>query len=49
APLKFDAPFEIRENTRTVFTANFAPVERDQQDGYVLQPVADAVGVSYEE
>jgi hypothetical protein len=49
APLKFDAPFEIRENTRTVFAANFAPVKRDQRDGYVLRPVADAVGVSYGE
>jgi hypothetical protein len=49
ALLKFDVPFEIRENTGTVFTANFAPVARDQQDGYVLQPVADAVGVSYEQ
>jgi hypothetical protein len=49
APLKFNQPFEIREDTRTVFTADFTPVKQGQSGGYVLQPVADGTEVSYEE
>lgn len=49
APLKFDRSFEIREETRTVFTADFTPVKQGRQDSYILQPVADGTEVSYEE
>jgi len=49
APLTFNEPFEIREDTRTVFTADFAPVQRGQAGGYVLQPVAQGITVEYEE
>jgi hypothetical protein len=49
APLKFNEPFEIRANTRTVFTADFTPVRRGQQNSYILQPVASGVEVDYEE
>lgn len=49
APLKFDRSFEIRSDSRTVFTADFTPVKRGQAGGYILQPVADGTGVSYEE
>ncbi|MFW5964071.1 MAG: DUF4382 domain-containing protein [Natronomonas sp.] len=49
APLKFNQSFEIREDTRTVFTADFTPVKQGQSGGYVLQPVADGTEVSYEE
>ncbi|WP_178916431.1 DUF4382 domain-containing protein [Natronomonas gomsonensis] len=48
APLKFNQSFEIREDTRTVFTADFTPVKQGQSGGYVLQPVADGTEVSYE-
>ncbi|MXR52179.1 DUF4382 domain-containing protein [Halovenus sp. WSH3] len=49
APLKFNEPFEIRANTRTVFTADFTPVKRGQSGSYNLQPVASGVTVEYEE
>jgi len=49
APLKFDQSFEIRSDSRTVFTADFTPVKRGQAGGYILQPVADGTEVSYEE
>ncbi|MFQ3319963.1 MAG: hypothetical protein ACI8UR_001796 [Natronomonas sp.] len=49
APLKFNQSFEIREDTRTVFTADFTPVKQGQQNTYILQPVADGTEVSYEE
>lgn len=49
APLTFNAPFEIRDETRTVFTADFTPVTRGQTDGYLLQPVPDGIGVDYED
>jgi hypothetical protein len=49
APLKFNESFEIRANTRTVFTADFTPVKRGQQNSYILQPVASGVEVSYED
>lgn len=48
APLKFDRSFEIREDTRTVFTADFTPVRRGQSGSYLLQPVASETSVSYE-
>jgi len=48
APLTFEEPFEIREDTRTTFTADFTPVKRGQASGYVLQPVAQGVTVEYE-
>jgi hypothetical protein len=47
APLKFNASFEIRAETTTSFTADFTPVTRGQSGGYVLQPVADEVVVTY--
>lgn len=49
APLTFNQSFEIREETRTVFTADFTPVQRGQAGGYVLQPVAQGTTVEYEE
>jgi hypothetical protein len=49
APLKFAQPFGIREDSRTVFTADFTPVERGQSGTYLLQPVADGVEVAYED
>lgn len=49
APLTFNQSFEIREDTRTVFTADFTPVARGQAEGYVLQPVAQGITVEYEE
>ncbi|RQG98584.1 DUF4382 domain-containing protein [Natrarchaeobius oligotrophus] len=49
APLTFNERFEIREDTRTVFTADFTPVQRGQADGYVLQPVPKGITVEYEE
>lgn len=49
APLTFNQPFEIREGTRTVFTADFTPVRRGQAGGYVLQPVAQGITVEYED
>jgi hypothetical protein len=49
APLTFDESFEIREGTRTVFTADFTPVKRGQAGGYVLQPVPQGIEVRYEE
>ena len=49
APLTFEEPFEIREDTRTTFTADFTPVRRGQAGGYVLQPVAQGITVEYGE
>ena len=49
APLTFNERFEVREDTLTVFTADFTPVKRGQADGYVLQPVPDGITVGYEE
>lgn len=48
APLQFKQSFEIRENTRTQFTADFTPVKRGQTGSYLLKPVASETGVSYE-
>ena len=49
APLTFNKRFEIRENTRTVFTADFTPVRRGQTDEYLLQPVPQGINVEYED
>lgn len=49
APLTFNQEFEVRENTPTVFTADFTPVKRGQTGRYVLQPVPDGITVDYEE
>lgn len=49
APLTFNQEFEVRENTRTVFTADFTPVKRGQTGKYILQPVPDGIKVSYED
>ena len=48
APLKFNEQFEIRENTRTTFTADFAPVLRGN-GRYLLRPVPSGIEVEYEE
>jgi hypothetical protein len=47
APLKFNESFEIRENTRTTFTADFAPVLRGN-GRYLLRPVPRGIEVEYE-
>lgn len=49
APLTFNQSFEIREETRTVFTGDFTPVKRGQAGSYVLQPVAQGITVEYED
>jgi len=49
APLQFTQEYEIRADTRTVFTADFTPVKRGQTGEYVLQPVASGTEVGYEE
>jgi len=48
APLTFNAEFDVRENTRTVFTADFAPVRRGN-GRYLLRPVPRGIEVDYEE
>ena len=47
APLKFNEAFEIRENARTTFTADFAPVLRGN-GRYLLRPVPSGIEVEYE-
>ncbi|SNR62141.1 protein of unknown function [Halorubrum ezzemoulense] len=47
APLKFNEQFEIRENARTTFTADFAPVLRGN-GRYLLRPVPSGIEVEYE-
>ena len=47
APLTFNAAFEIRENARTTFTADFAPVLRGN-GRYLLRPVPSGIEVDYE-
>ncbi|MFC7229462.1 DUF4382 domain-containing protein [Salinirubellus salinus] len=49
APLKFNESFEIRAGETTSFLADFTPVEQGQSGGYILQPVADEVEVTYED
>jgi hypothetical protein len=48
APLTFNESFEVRENTRTSFTADFAPVRRGNGT-YLLRPVPRGIEVTYEE
>lgn len=48
APLTFNEEFDVRENTRTSFTADFAPVRRGN-GSYLLRPVPRGIEVSYEE
>ncbi|MFB6101892.1 MAG: DUF4382 domain-containing protein [Haloplanus sp.] len=48
APLQFKHPFEIRADTRTVFTADFTPVRQGRSGSYLLKPVARETDVSYE-
>ncbi|EMA67463.1 hypothetical protein C461_07044 [Halorubrum aidingense JCM 13560] len=48
APLTFNEAFDIRENTRTSFTADFAPVRRGN-GSYLLRPVPSGIEVNYEE
>ena len=48
APLMFNEPFEIRENTQTTFTADFAPVKRGN-GRYLLRPVPSGIEVEYTE
>lgn len=49
APLTFNERFEIREDTRTVFTADFTPVQRGRTAEYLLQPVPEGIRVDYED
>lgn len=49
APLKFNKSFEIRADTTTSFTGDFTPVKRGRSGGYLLQPVAKGIEVTYEE
>lgn len=46
APLTFNEEFEVRENTRTSFTADFAPVRRGNGT-YLLRPVPRGIEVTY--
>jgi len=46
APLKFNTSFEIREEERTTFVADFTPVERGT-GSYIIQPVASGTTVLY--
>jgi hypothetical protein len=48
APITFNEAFEVRENTRTSFTADFAPVRRGNGT-YLLRPVPRGIEVTYEE
>ncbi|MEF8813506.1 MAG: DUF4382 domain-containing protein [Halovenus sp.] len=48
APLQFKQAFEVRENERTRFVADFTPVKRGRTDRYLLQPVATGTDVVYE-
>jgi len=48
APLQFTQSFEVREDERTRFVADFTPVRRGRTDRYLLQPVATSTEVIYE-
>ena len=48
APLTFNAAFEVREDTRTTFTADFAPIRRGN-GRYLLRPVPSGIEVTYKE
>lgn len=47
APLQFNTTFEIRENQRTHFTADFTPVRQGNTGRYIIQPVASETTVTY--
>jgi len=47
APITFNKSFDVRENTRTSFTADFTPVKRGQTGKYVIQPVPKEIEVTY--
>lgn len=49
APLTFPEAFDIREQTRTTFTADFMPVRRGETGNYVLQPVPEGISVEYQD
>lgn len=49
APLQFKHPFEIREDQRTTFLADFTPVRRGRTGQYLLRPVAQGTSVTYED
>nr|WP_243838061.1 DUF4382 domain-containing protein [Halobacterium sp. R2-5] len=49
APLQFKEAFEVREDQRTTFVADFTPVKRGQTGRYLLQPVASGTEVRYED
>lgn len=49
APLTFNETFEIRQDIRTTFTADFTPVRRGMTGEYLLQPVPQGIEVSYED
>lgn len=49
APLTFNKPFDIREDTQTTFTADFTPVLRGGTGEYLLQPVPDGITVEYDD
>lgn len=48
APLMFNAEFEIREEERTTFVADFTPVQRGN-GSYLIRPVASGTTVLYGE
>ena len=47
APLRFNTSFEIRENQRTHFLADFTPVRQGNSGRYIIQPVASETTVTY--
>ena len=49
APLTFNEPFEIREDVRTSFTADFAPVRQGETNRYILRPVPEGIQVHYDD
>ncbi len=49
APLTFNEPFEVREDTTTSFTADFAPVKQGQTNRYILRPVPQGIEVHYDD
>jgi hypothetical protein len=48
APITFNREFDVREDTVTSFTADFAPVRRGN-GSYLLRPVPRGIEVVYEE
>ena len=47
AGLKFPEAFEVRENDRTTFVADFTPVRRGPTNRYLIRPVATGTAVLY--